>query len=110
MLFSLSNASVIFQGYVNKILAEKLDIFIIIYLNDLLIYIKNLGQPNVEAIYQILNQLPKYLLFANLKKCCFLRYIMSSKNINIKAKRIEIVKKWPTRKAGPKMPLYCQRH
>ena len=37
MLFSFSNALAIFQGYINKILIEKLDIFVIIYLNDILI-------------------------------------------------------------------------
>ena len=50
MPFSLSNALAIFQRYVNKILAEKLDIFVIIYLNDILIYIENLDQPYVESI------------------------------------------------------------
>ena len=42
MPFGQFNAPAIFQGYVNKILAEKLDIFVIVYLDDLLIYIKNL--------------------------------------------------------------------
>ena len=32
-----------FQEYVNKILAENLDIFITLYLDDILIYIKDLG-------------------------------------------------------------------
>ena len=40
-LFGFSNTLVIFQGYVNKILAEKLDIFVIVYLDDILIYIKD---------------------------------------------------------------------
>ena len=42
MLFGLSNALATFQKYVNKILAEKLDIFIIVYLNNILIYNKDL--------------------------------------------------------------------
>ena len=50
MPFGLSNAPATFQRYVNKILAEKLDIFVIIYLDDILIYTKNLGQPHVEAL------------------------------------------------------------
>ena len=57
MLFGLSNAPATFQGYVNKILAEKLDIFVIIYLDDILIYTKDLGQPHVEAVRWLLNQL-----------------------------------------------------
>ena len=43
MLFGLSNALITFQKYVNKILAEKLDIFVIIYLNDILIYTEDLS-------------------------------------------------------------------
>ena len=35
--FGLSIAPASFQGYINKILAEKLDIFIIVYLDDILI-------------------------------------------------------------------------
>ena len=41
MPFSLSNTSVNFQGYINKILTEKLDIFIVIYLDNILIYTKD---------------------------------------------------------------------
>ena len=51
MLFGLFNALIIFQRYVNKILAEKLDVFIIIYLDDILIYTEDPGQPHIEAIY-----------------------------------------------------------
>ena len=43
MFFGLFNALAMFQGYVNKILAEKLDIFVIVYLDDILINIKDLG-------------------------------------------------------------------
>lgn len=39
MLFSLSNARTSFYGYINKVLAEKLNIFMIVYLDDILIYI-----------------------------------------------------------------------
>ena len=102
MLFGLSNTPDTFQRYVNKILAEKLDVFIIVYLNDILIYTEDPGQLYVEAVRCILDQLRKYSLFANLKKCCFhqdeiyfLEYIVSSKGINIKAKKIEVVKEWP---------------
>ena len=43
MPFGLFNAPTTFQEYVNKILTEKLDIFVSIYLDDILIYTKNLG-------------------------------------------------------------------
>ena len=38
MSFSLSNAPASFQGYINKILAKKLDIFVIVEQDDILIY------------------------------------------------------------------------
>ena len=41
MLFGLANSLSIFQRYVNKILAKKLDVFVIIYLDDILIYTKD---------------------------------------------------------------------
>ena len=50
MFFGPSNSLATFQGYVNKILAEKLDIFVIVYLDDILIYTKDPSQPHVEAV------------------------------------------------------------
>ena len=50
MLFGLSNTLASFQDYINKILSEKLDIFIIIYLNDNLNYIEKQSQGHVETV------------------------------------------------------------
>ena len=36
-----------FQGYMNKILVEKLDVFVIMYLNDIFIYTKNKDEEHV---------------------------------------------------------------
>ena len=106
MPFSLSNAPATFQGYVNKILAEKLDVFVIVYLDNILIYTEDPGQPYVNAVCWVLDQLRKYSLFANLKKCRFhqdkirfLGYVVSSKGISMEAKRIEVVKEWPEPKS-----------
>ena len=41
MFFGLCNAPASFQSYINKIMAKKLNIFIIIYLDNIFIYIKN---------------------------------------------------------------------
>ena len=41
MSFGLSNIPAFFQEYINKILIEKLDIFIFVYLNDILVYNKD---------------------------------------------------------------------
>ena len=37
MPFGLTNILAIFQSYINKILTEKLDVFIIVYLDNILI-------------------------------------------------------------------------
>ena len=55
MPFSLFNALIAFQRYVNKILAKKLDVFVIIYLDNILIYTKDPGQPHVKAIRWVLD-------------------------------------------------------
>ena len=43
MSFGLFNAPATFEEYVNKILAGKLDIFVIVYLDDILINTKDPG-------------------------------------------------------------------
>ena len=50
MPFGLTNALAIFQGYINKILAEKLDVFVIVYLDDILIYTKDERKNHVQAV------------------------------------------------------------
>ena len=42
--FGLTNASATFQSFVNKLLAERLDLCVIVYLNDIVIYFMNREQ------------------------------------------------------------------
>ena len=101
MPFGLSNASASFQGYINKILAKKLNIFIIIYLDDILIYTKDPSQGHIDGVWWVLELLRKNGLFANLKKCCFhqdevrfLRYVVSTQRIQMEDEKIKAVKNW----------------
>ena len=101
MPFELSNAPASFQGYIKKILAKKLDIFVIVYLDDILIYTEDQGQGHMEAVRWVLDLLRKNGLFANLKKCRFhkdevrfLGYVVSSQGIRMEDERIEAVKNW----------------
>lgn len=57
MLFGLANAPDSFQGYIIKIFVEKLDIFVIIYLDNIMIYTKDSGQLHVETVCWVLDQL-----------------------------------------------------
>ena len=99
MLFGLSNAPASFQSYINKILVKKLDIFIIVYLDDIFIYTKDPGQVYVNAVWWLLKELRKNGLFANLKKCRFhkdevrfLGYVISAQEVKIKEEKIDVVK------------------
>ena len=101
MPFGLSNAPASFQGYINKILAEKLDIFVIVYLDDIFIYTEDPGQAHVDAVRWVLKKLRKNGLFANLKKCRFhkdkdrfLRYVMSAQGVQMEEERINVVNNW----------------
>ena len=58
MLFKLTNASAMFQIYINNILKEHLNMFVIIYLDDILIYLKN-EKDHKKHVKQILNTLKK---------------------------------------------------
>ena len=50
MFFEFFNAPASFQSYMNKILAKKLNIFVMVYLDNIFIYTRDLGQPHVDAI------------------------------------------------------------
>ena len=51
MSFRLSNVLASFQSYINKIMPQKLDVFVIVYLNDILITTKDAGQAHVDAVH-----------------------------------------------------------
>ena len=102
MSFGLTNTLASFQKYINKILTKKLNIFVIVYLDDILIYTDDDGDGHVSAVWWVLKQLRKFSLFANLKRCrfyqeeiWFLGYVVSLKDIRIEDERIKAVKQWP---------------
>ena len=106
MSFGLSNAPVSFQGYIKKILAKKLDIFVIVYLNNIFIYTKGPSQAHVNAIQWVLKRLKKHGLFGKRKKCQFykdrvrfLGYVVSAYGVQMKDEKIEVMKNWPETKS-----------
>lgn len=50
MLFRLIKTLATFQKYINKILVEKLDVFVIVYLDNIVIYTKNKENGYIKAI------------------------------------------------------------
>ena len=58
MSFRLINASAMFQTYINNVLREHLDVFVVVYLDDILVYSKN-EEDHKKHVRQILNALKK---------------------------------------------------
>jgi hypothetical protein len=88
MFFKLINISVIFQRLINKILYKYFNNFVIIYLNDILIFIKEDKEEYIKKVKKVLNKLQKYELFLKFKKykfykkeVLFLEYIILTKKI-----------------------------
>ncbi len=50
MLFESISAPATFQSYINKILVEKLDVFMIEYFNNILIHTESEGEEHVQAV------------------------------------------------------------
>ena len=50
MLFGLTNTLASFQEYINKILIEKLDIFIIVYWDNILIYTDDDSDGHIATV------------------------------------------------------------
>ena len=55
MFFGLTNTPATFQGYINKILAEKLVVFVIVYLDDIFIYTESDSKEHVQAVWWVLD-------------------------------------------------------
>ncbi len=71
------------------------------YLDNILIYTESEGKEHVQAVWWVLNQLQKYSLYANLKKCHFyqdevrfLGYIIFYQGIQMEEKQIKAVRDW----------------
>jgi len=70
MSFELKNASATFQQLINNTLKEYLDDFVIIYLNDILIYSENL-ETHHKHVQKILEKLKKRALYVKQLKSRF---------------------------------------
>ena len=63
MPFGLTNAPAGFQHFLNTIFADLLDVFVIIYLDDILIFSLN-EEDHVKHVSEVLRRLQKHNLFA----------------------------------------------
>ena len=94
MSFELTNASVIFQIYINKTLKSLMNVTCVIYLNDILIF-SDESANHRRHVQQVLERFKNYELYVNLKKCEFdideiefLSFIIFIKEMRMNSKRI----------------------
>jgi hypothetical protein len=70
MLFELANALATFQSYINIALREYLNIFVLIYIDDILIFFRTLVEHERQVRF-VLKKLLQYKLYVDLNKCEF---------------------------------------
>ncbi|KAK3509093.1 hypothetical protein QTP70_020297 [Hemibagrus guttatus] len=111
MLYGLSNAPSVFQSFMNEIFRDMLHRFVVVYIDDILIYSPNLSD-HVDHIKQVLHQLRHYHLYLKLEKCefhqsttQFLGYVILSERIQMDCGKVEAIKSWPQ----PGTVKYLQR-
>nr|GFA27436.1 putative reverse transcriptase domain-containing protein [Tanacetum cinerariifolium] len=106
MPFGLTNAHVVFMDLMNRVFKPYLDKFVIVFIDDILIYLKN-EKEHKEHLKAILELLKKEKLFAKFSKCKFwilmvqfLSHVIDSRGIHVDPAKIESIKEY----ASPKTP------
>jgi len=100
MPFSLTNASMAFQRFMNDIFSDLLDVCVMIYLDDILIYSNNMSKHHWH-VKEVLKCLYKTDLYAKAEKCKFhselveyLGYILSSSGFTMSDNKVKIIQDW----------------
>nr|GEY44802.1 putative reverse transcriptase domain-containing protein [Tanacetum cinerariifolium] len=106
MPFGLTNAPAVFMDLMNQVCRPYLDKFVIIFVDDILIYSKE-EKEHEEHLKAILELLKKEELYAKISKyefwipkVQFLGHVIDSQGIHVDTAKIESVKDW----ASPKSP------
>ena len=85
----------------NDIFSDLLDVCVVIYLNDILIYSNNMSEHH-QHVKEVLKHLYKAGLYTKAEKCEFhsesvkyLGYILSSSGLTMSNKKVKIIQDWP---------------
>src|SRR5947207_14987969 len=97
MLFKLTNMSAIFQELINHMLYNHLDKFVIVYLDDILIYSEN-KEDHKKHVKEVLKRLQEKNFYFKSEKCKFhkqqveyLEHIITTEKLEMNSEKIKTV-------------------
>jgi len=100
--FGLTNAPNVFMSLMNGVFGNYLDKFVIVFLNDILIYSKS-KKVHEKHLRMVLQVLREHQLYAKLskfsfyqKKIHYLGHIISKEGIAVDPEKINSIESWPT--------------
>ncbi|WVZ70451.1 hypothetical protein U9M48_019120 [Paspalum notatum var. saurae] len=100
MSFGLTNAPAFFMYTMNSVFMNELDKFVVVFIDDILIYSKN-EEEHEEHLRIVLTRLREHKLYARFSKCAFwlkevsfLGHILSEKGVAVDPSKVECVLNW----------------
>jgi hypothetical protein len=100
MSFGLTNAPAYFMYLMNSVFMQELDKFIVVFIDDILIYSKNL-EDHANHLHIVLQRLRDHHLYAKFSKCefwldtvKFLEHTISSNSVSIDPSKVQEVMDW----------------
>ncbi|KAK6115938.1 hypothetical protein DH2020_008207 [Rehmannia glutinosa] len=100
MPFGLSNAPAVCMDLMNRVFHLYLDQFVIVFIDDILVYSKNREQ-HIEHLRIVLETLRKEKLYAKFKKCefwpdrvVFLGHVITAQEIEVDPVKVEAINEW----------------
>ncbi len=101
MPFGLANSPSVFQSFINDVFRDMLNRWVIVYIDDILIYSTSL-KDHVKQVRAVLRRLIDHQLYAKAEKCefhqesvSFLGYVISAGGVAMDDKKIRNVVNWP---------------
>lgn len=101
MPFGLTNAPAQFQSHMQSIFGDLLDIAVVIYLDDILIFSKDIEEHR-RIVREVLRRLQEHGLYAKESKCEFHRssveflgMIVSAKGLEMCHDKVKTIQEWP---------------